>query len=196
MRMECPYCWQHYEISHTDRDKDFVCINCDQSFNGRDATIIPGNHQKLWMIVSFAAGALALLMLATNVFLWRQMKYYGNHLSALMTLEAGRPLETAPAAPAAPAETAPDTVAAAAAEKTAATAAKLTELAERIAALEEALKKQEERNTVLDRKIAAVVKGLADGRAQLRAINPETRLGELEKAVYLLEQQQKTVAAK
>ncbi|MBR2643027.1 MAG: HD domain-containing protein, partial [Lentisphaeria bacterium] len=44
MKLECPYCWQHYEIAKSDMNKELVCINCEQSFRVQDALVIDSHH--------------------------------------------------------------------------------------------------------------------------------------------------------
>ena len=45
MKLECPYCWQHYEIAKSDINRELVCINCEQSFRVQDALIIDSHHR-------------------------------------------------------------------------------------------------------------------------------------------------------
>ncbi len=71
MKLECPYCWQHYEINAADRDQDFVCLCCEQTFNGKDALLLPdvrGGDRKWCRILLIAVFLLVIL----NLLLWRQ----------------------------------------------------------------------------------------------------------------------------
>ncbi len=71
MKLECPYCWQHYEINATDRDQDFVCLCCEQTFNGKDALLLPesGGGERKWCRILLAA---VVLLVIFNLFLWWQ----------------------------------------------------------------------------------------------------------------------------
>lgn len=197
MRMECPYCWQHYEIAPGDREKDFVCICCDQAFNGRDALVIPANDRKLWIKVAVSAGIVAVLLLALNIFLWRQLSYTHGIVTKLVTVEAGKPAGknaksagTAKVADSASVETAAAIAAAPAAgmEKNVIETLEMqiASLAGRIEALTEEQQKSAGRFVRMEQQINAVVKGLGDARTHMRGINIENRLGELEKAVFQL----------
>ncbi len=71
MKLECPYCWQHYEINAADRDQDFVCLCCEQTFNGKDALLLPdtrGGERKWCRILLIAV----LLLVGLNLVLWQR----------------------------------------------------------------------------------------------------------------------------
>ncbi len=40
MKLECPFCWQHYEIDKAERNQTFTCVCCNQTFNGCDAHVL------------------------------------------------------------------------------------------------------------------------------------------------------------
>ena len=75
MKVECPYCWQHYEIDKSDMDRELVCINCEQAFRVQDALVIdaprPRHNALLWVTGGF--GAAIVLLLALNLWSWQQM---------------------------------------------------------------------------------------------------------------------------
>jgi hypothetical protein len=196
--MECPYCWQHYEIAPGDREKDFVCICCDQTFNGRDALVIPANDRKLWIKVAVSAGVVATVLLALNIFLWRQLNYTHGIVNKLVTVEAGKPVGknaksagAAKVADPASVETVAAVIAAAPAvgmEKNVIETLEMqiASLTGRIEALTEEQQKSAGKFVRMEQQINAVVKGLGDARAHIRGINIENRLGELEKTVFQL----------
>ena len=70
MRLECPYCWQHYEIEPQDKSQEFTCICCGQVFNGRDAVILPPIKLRREKIVVYAALLLTVLLTLLNLYLF------------------------------------------------------------------------------------------------------------------------------
>ena len=74
MKLECPYCWQHYEIAKSDMNRELVCINCEQSFRVQDALVIDSrssrNNTLLWVIGGM--GAAIVLLLGLNLWSWQR----------------------------------------------------------------------------------------------------------------------------
>ena len=75
MKIECPYCYQHYEIEKSDMDRELVCINCEQSFRVRDALVLeqtPAHRQSLtWLLAGM--GVLIVLLLGLNLWNWQRL---------------------------------------------------------------------------------------------------------------------------
>ena len=75
MKLECPYCWQHYEIAKSDMNRELVCINCEQSFRVQDALVIDSrssrNNTLLWVIGGM--GAAIVLLLGLNLWSWQRV---------------------------------------------------------------------------------------------------------------------------
>ena len=75
MKLECPYCWQHYEIAKSDINRELVCINCEQSFRVQDALIIDshhrnGNYNKLLI---GGLGLIIAILLIMNIWIWQRI---------------------------------------------------------------------------------------------------------------------------
>ena len=74
MKLECPYCWQHYEIAKSDMNRELVCINCEQTFRVQDALVIDSrssrNNPLLWVIGGM--GAAIVLLLGLNLWSWQR----------------------------------------------------------------------------------------------------------------------------
>ncbi|MBQ7392822.1 MAG: HD domain-containing protein [Lentisphaeria bacterium] len=92
MKLECPYCWQHYEIAKSDMNKELVCINCEQSFRVQDALIIDNRNAPrkymLWLVSGMAA--VIVLLLALNV--WILLRPAGNNREAVIPQAAEAPV--------------------------------------------------------------------------------------------------------
>ena len=75
MKLECPYCWQHYEVAKSDMNRELVCINCEQSFRVQDALIIDANSGRRnytpWLIAGM--GVIIIVLLIVNVWIWRSL---------------------------------------------------------------------------------------------------------------------------
>ena len=75
MKIECPYCYQHYEIEKSDMDRELVCVNCEQAFRVRDALVLeqaPEHRPPMtWLLV--VIGVLTVLLLLLNLWNWRRL---------------------------------------------------------------------------------------------------------------------------
>ncbi len=74
MKIECPNCWQHFEVDSADLKHEFACPNCEHVFHGRDALRAPHRPPPCvryapWGIALFFALLLA-LSVALNVLQW------------------------------------------------------------------------------------------------------------------------------
>ena len=71
MKLECPYCWQHYEIAKSDMNRELVCINCEQSFRVQDALVIDSQSRRNalpWILGGM--GVMLVLLLGLNLWTW------------------------------------------------------------------------------------------------------------------------------
>ena len=75
MKIECPYCYQHYEIEESDMDRELVCVNCEQSFRVCDALVLdqkPAHRQPMtWLLI--VIGVLTVLLLVFELWNWRKL---------------------------------------------------------------------------------------------------------------------------
>ena len=75
MKIECPHCYQHYEIEKSDMDRELVCINCEQSFRVRDALMLeqtPAHRlSPTWLLTGM--GVLIALLLGLNLWNWQRL---------------------------------------------------------------------------------------------------------------------------
>ena len=199
MKLECPYCWQHYEVEKKDLDHEFVCISCEQAFHGRDALILEDRNPLFMRIFAVVALLLIVGLLGSNLWCWRQLQQIqktgearnATNSSSLApiftTIDAtredlarfdGRQLET---------------------EKRLAeqgnvlkdlqkqlvqldaNTRQLTALNKTVTELEQRLEKIRKSGELNDQQLKILVKALADLRYQLNSYNLSNRLGELEK---------------
>lgn len=74
MKLECPYCWQHYEIAKNDMNRELVCINCEQTFRVQDALVIDSRsgHKKITTWLLGGMGVLIILLLLLNIWSWHR----------------------------------------------------------------------------------------------------------------------------
>lgn len=68
MKLECPYCWQHYEIDNSERKQTFTCICCGQTFNGKDALVLPEYRTGMTRWIMILALISVVVLTAFNLF--------------------------------------------------------------------------------------------------------------------------------
>lgn len=76
MKIECPHCYQHYEIGRSDMDRELVCINCEQPFRVRDALVLEqtaSQRRRLTLLLPVGMGALIALLLVLNLWTWHRL---------------------------------------------------------------------------------------------------------------------------
>lgn len=76
MKIECPHCYQHYEINRSDLDRELICINCEQSFRVRDALVLDQQlpqPRRLSIWLMSVSGTLIVLLLALNLWNWQRL---------------------------------------------------------------------------------------------------------------------------
>ena len=74
MKIECPYCRQHYELKDPKCDQKVVCLECQQKFSISSARRLdPEKLGRNWVIAAGLLFVLTCALLASNVWLWRQL---------------------------------------------------------------------------------------------------------------------------
>ncbi len=75
MKLECPYCWQHYEIEKSDMDRELVCINCEQTFRVQDAMIIDNSPLRKYRMLMVIGGLVLVILLlgGFNLYCWHRL---------------------------------------------------------------------------------------------------------------------------
>ncbi len=201
MKLECPYCWQHYDIERKDINQEFTCISCAQAFKGKDALVLedPKRARTLRLTAYVALLAAVVALAVFNVTLWRQL--HSLRSRAKIAAQAGmseteKKLAAVQAASAA-LEKRLDLF-----EKELTARSEALKISEtNVAALEKRLKDGpdvlEELVKIrtaqgellpqlkkLEQQDAAVLKGLADFRTSVNSMNLANRIGELEKFAH------------
>jgi len=200
MKLECPYCWQHYDIERKHLNQEFTCISCSQVFNGKNALIIEDDpkRSRTFRLITYIILLTAVLLLGiSNLSLWKQLRTVQSRAETVARTEKSetvQKLEIVHSAASALEERL------AKLEKIVDVKAEALKTAEaHAAALEKRLKENpdvmaelEKVRTVqtsalnqlkkLELQDAAVLKGLAEFRNSINAMNLSSRIGELEKS--------------
>ncbi len=200
MKLECPYCWQHYDIDRKHLNQEFTCISCSQVFNGKNALIIEDDpkRSRTFRLITYIILLTAVLMLGiSNLSLWKQLRSFQSRAETIARTEKSETVQKLEIVHSA----------ASALEERLAKLEKIVEVKDEAlktaeahaAALEKRLKENpdvmaelEKVRTVqtsalnqlkkLELQDAAVLKGLADFRNSINSMNLASRIGELEKS--------------
>ena len=201
MKIECPYCYQHYELEKSDMNREVVCINCEQTFQVRDALVLDQPSVRKKMIWVFAAmGVLIVLLIGLNLWNWQRLRSSraeAPRLEANRMLPAETPTEKVPTDDAATLLAVQEMRDANARldKRIAALEKSVAELTVRLAGLEKrngtppdtaALaqsKELEEKQKLLEEYHKQLLKGLTELRQEVQSLRIGERLSRLEGAV-------------
>ncbi len=70
MKLECPYCWQHYEIEKSAPDREVVCIYCEQHFLVKDALVLEKRSAQSRFFWPVIGGILLIVLCLAGVNIW------------------------------------------------------------------------------------------------------------------------------
>ena len=73
MKIECPNCWQHFDVAPSDLKGEFSCPACDHVFTGREALKLAPRSRKPWIVTVVVLGLLLLVSVVMNFRQWHQL---------------------------------------------------------------------------------------------------------------------------
>lgn len=200
MKLECPYCWQHYDIDRKHLNQEFTCISCAQVFNGKNALIIEDDPKRgrTFRLITYIILLTAVLLLGiSNLSLWKQLRSFQSRAETIARTEKSETvqrLEVVHSAASALEERLAklEKILAVKDESLKSAEAHAEALEKRLKENPDVLAELEKIRTVqtgifnqlkkLDLQDAAMLKGLADFRSTVNAMNLPSRIGELEKS--------------